>query len=327
MRILFISCSPHRVHKEFAKSINAKTKIVPFQIFFELEKKFKFLGLIFPLIALIYSFFIKVEEDVLFVEGSGILYIGAFLKIKKPTLKIIYLDADTAFFDIVKYKKNPFLFKIPLKTIDGIISVSERNKEYSSKYVKAPIKVALPFPKNVKKEKIKRKNFGIYVGRLDPDKEIKKVIKFALQCPYFEKFIILGDGVYKNYVKKISRKYSKIDYLGYKENLDRYYSVCKFLIHLTDADTFPCTVMEAALCGCYPIISKKVGVSKIFNKIFLLENPDNFDEINNKIEYILKNEKKARELLKKSSSEIPDKKTSISNFQSKFNELLKELSF
>jgi len=326
-KVLFLSHNPHCVHLKWAKSLNARIKIIKLNKYVLATKKFKFLGYFYPLVSLIYSFFIKVKEDILLVEGGSSLYVACFLKMRNHKLKIIYLDVDILFYNWHKRKIltrniHSFLF---FKPIDAVISVSSYLKQFSSKYLKVPIEISNPFPKHHNKFKIKRENYGLYVGRLDPDKNIKRILNFSLSSPYIEKFIVIGDGTFKKYIKKLSRKNKKLIYLGTKKDVGKYYSQCKFLIHLPDSDPHPCTTMEAALFGCFPIISKGSGTSYLFDDIFIINNPEDFKEINKKIKHILDNENKTRTLLKKTNQQIPTKKQSLKNFRKSFNILMKQI--
>lgn len=323
MKILFLSHCPHDVHLEFAKSVGAEIKIIHLNWLVKLIKKIKIIGFFYPIYSFIYSFFIG-ESDIFLVDGGSSLYTVSFIKKFHPSKKIIYLDGDILFYNLSMQKKiiqkiQTFFFK----EIDAVISVSGQNKKNISRFLKVPIEVAPPYPGFVEKINIKRKDYGLYVGRLDPDKDIKRIVQFGLQCPYFKKFIIAGDGVFKNYIKKIAKKNKKIIYLGQRKDIEKIYSNCKFLIHIPDYDPHPCTTMESALCGCFPIISKKIGTNYLFDETFIAENPDDFKEINNKIKYILKNEKMASESLKKSVMKFPTKEKAIKNFKNSFIKLIK----
>jgi len=326
MKTLFLSHAPHEVHLEFAKSIGAEIKIIPLNWLVKLEKKIRFFGRFYHFLSFIYSFFIP-RRDILLVDGGSSLYVAIFFKMRFQKTKIIYLDGDMLFYSH-NFKKNSLIKEIQnyfFRKIDGVISVSKQNKEFISKYLKVPIKIVSPYPKEIKKMNIKRKNYGLYVGRLDPDKNIKRIIDFGLQCPYFDKFIILGDGANRNYVEKIASQNKKIIYLGQRKDVAKFYSQSKFLIHIPDYDPHPCTTMEAALCGCYPIISKNIGTRYLFDNIFVVENPENFREINEKIDYIIKNKKTADKLLKNALGKFPTKEKSIQNFQRVFTKIIEKL--
>ncbi len=323
MKTLFLSHCPHEVHLEFAKSIGAKIKITHLNWFVLLYKKIPLISYFYPSLSFLYSLFISSQEDILLVDGGSSLYLAAFLKLRNPKIKIIYLDGDMIFYYLNKQSTLTDNFRLSFffRKIDGIISVSEQNKKLALKYVNVPVEVVNPYPKQIKKIDIKRKNYGLYVGRLDPDKDIKRILGFGLQCPYFEKFIIVGDGAYKGYIKRISKQNKKIIYMGQRKDVDKFYNESKFLIHIPDYDPHPCTTMEAAMCGCFPIISAGTGTNYLFDKMFIVEDSNNFNEINEKIKNILDNAGKARKLLKQSVKKFPTKEKAIKIFENSFNKI------
>lgn len=326
MKVLFLSHCPHEVHLEFAKSIKARIKITGLNHFVLLSKNIFLIGYLYPIISFIYSFFIKVKEDILLVDGASSLYLATFIKLKNPEIKIIYLDGDIAFY---KYNKSKRLFKkiqkFFFKKIDAVISVSKSNKEHISKNINVPIKIVSPYPKQIKKLNINKENYGLYIGRLDADKNIKRIVQFGLQCPYFDKFFVIGEGTCRKYIERYVKKNRKIEYLGFTKNIDKFYNKCKFLIHIPDYDPHPCTTMESALCGCFPIISANTGTNYLFDKSFIINNPDNFEEINKRVKFIIDNENEAKKLLNKSIKKFPTKKYSIQSFKKTFNEIIKNL--
>jgi glycosyltransferase involved in cell wall biosynthesis len=324
MKVLFLSHNPHEVHLEFARSVNAKVKIIHLNWFIKLTKRIYFLNYLYPIISLFYSFFIGIKEDFILVDGGSSLYLAAFLKARYPHLKIIMLDGDLFFYGLKGVLLKGHLNRLPIffyNKIDAIISVSEQNKQKAGKYVNVPILVSVPYPKSTKRIGVERKNYGLYVGRLDPDKNIKRIVDFGLQCPYFEKFIVVGDGTQRGYIKKLSESNPKLIYTGQRKDVNKFYSECKFLVHIPDYDPHPCTTMEAALCGCFPIISEGTGTKYLFNRQFLIKNPGDFESINKKVEYMLKNEKRFRELLKSSTKKFPSKKDCVESFKHNFHKL------
>ncbi|MGA2418340.1 MAG: glycosyltransferase [Candidatus Staskawiczbacteria bacterium] len=325
MKTLFLSHSPHQAHISFAKAVGAKIKITPFAGLVEISKKWRAISYVYPAICLTYGFFLPTKEDIVLVDGGSSLWAAVAIKMRFPKIKIIYLDGDLYIINLTQ--DNIFVKKakiFALKKIDAIISVSDMNKRFAQKIINIPIEVCPPHPKKINKTAgMQRKNYGLYVGRLDPDKNIERIIDFAIQCPYFEKFIILGDGVQKKYVEKITKKNKKIIYLGQRKDVETFYSKCKFLIHIPDFDPHPCTTMEAAICGCYPIISRGVGTNYLFSDIFIADDPADFNLINKKIKYILENEQLVKKLLEISAKNVPAKEKSIENFKEKFNRLIK----
>ena len=338
-KILFLSHNPHEAHLSFAKSVGAYVKILRLDFIVKTLKKFPKLRDLYVLVSFFYSIFIKSDWDVIISEGGSSFYVSVFLKARNPRIKIVFLDIDLFFYTREKgehpkefISKTVSLFygrfktiRNATKSIDAVLSVSEQNKEMASRHVNVPSEVTPPYPSGAKKWDIPRKNYGLYVGRLDEDKNIRRIVEFGIQCPYFEKFIILGDGTLRDYVESAARLNRKIVYLGYRRDVARFYSECRFLVHIPDWDPHPCTTMEAALCGCFPVISKGVGTKYLFDKHFITGNPDDFEDINNKIKYFLDNEGKMRRRLARISKKIPSKADSVNNFKSKFYDILKEI--
>ena len=313
--ILFLSHDPHFAHLTFAKSINAKIKIIPFKKYISLSKKIKILFYFYPFLSFVYALFLKTKEKTLLVDGSSSFYVAVFLKILKKAKKIVYLDGDSFFYYLQKRKKlTNYFVKFLVKFIDAIISVSSLSKNYASKFSNAPIKIVYPFCKKIKKMNVKRENYGLFLGRLDPEKNIKKIINFALNCPYFEEFWIVGEGVFENYVKKISKRFPKIKYFGKQKNVDFFYNKCKFLIHISEFDPFPCVPLEAAQAYCFPFISENCGNKDFFDEFFIIKNLDDFQEMNNKIKLILEDEEKYKKILEKTIQKIPKKEKQIKKF-------------
>ena len=323
MKTLFLSHCPHEVHFDFAKSVGARIKITPFNGLIKIFKKWKALSYAYPAICIVYGFSIPIKEDVVLIDGGSSLWIAFAIKIKFPKIKIIYIDGDLSIINLTQ--DNILVKKLKMaafKKIDAIISVSNMNKKFAQKFFDIPIEVCPPYPKNVNRIiTIERKNYGLFVGRLDPDKNILRIIEFGIQCPYLDKLIIIGDGSLNKEIDTIATKNKKIIFLGQKEDPSEYYNQCKFLLHIPDFDPHPCTTMEAALCGCYPIISKGVGTKYLFDDIFIIDDPTNFSLINGKIKYILKNNQQAKSLLETSVKNIPTKEKSLENFKENFNKL------
>jgi len=324
-RTLFLSHNPHESHLNFAKSVNSRVKVTPFDGLVKISKKWSAISYIYPVICLTFGFFLKIDEETILVDGGSSIWIATAIKIKHPDKKIIYLDGDLF---IYKMLTDNFLIKklklFALRKIDKIISVSDMSRQLARKILDIQIEVCPPHPnETIKIEDIKKENYGLIIGRLDPDKKIVRTIKFGIQCPYLDKIIIVGDGLFGQRVKKIAKDNKKITFVGGVKDVSKYYNRCKFLLHLPDFDPFACTSVEAALCGCYPIISENVGASYLFDEIFKIKDPTNFKDINRKIKYILEDENLAKSLLKISIKNIPTKQSSSTNFKEKFNQLVK----
>jgi len=151
------------------------------------------------------------------------------------------------------------------------------------------------------------------------------IIAFGLQCPDFEKFIVVGDGVLRDAIAKLAQENPKLQFEGFQTDVAWYYNRCSFLIHLPDYDPHPTVTMEAALCGCFPIMSSGTGSNYLFDPIFTVATPTDFKAVNEKITHITKNEPEIRELLKQSITTIPTRESSVAHFKKTFAQLAHQI--
>ena len=102
MRVLLLSHEPHKCHLAFAKSVNAKIKVMPIKWYAGLAQKLPLLGYFYPFVSLLYSLLIRVKRNILLVEGGSSLYVAAFLKMMNKRIKIVYMDVDLMFYNLTK---------------------------------------------------------------------------------------------------------------------------------------------------------------------------------------------------------------------------------
>ena len=324
--VLFLSHALHDAHKGFAQAVDARIAALPFEPYIRLIKRFPSLRYAYPFLTALYGSLIRSREDVLIADGASSLFAALAVKKRRSGSKLIYLDADLFFYNLCKNdtsKNEPFLYF--LKEIDAVITVSEANKKYCARFLDVPIRVCPPFPKKLRRTDGIRKSYGLYVGRLDPDKNIKRIVAFGLQCPFFEKFIIVGNGVLRNWVEKTARKSKKLLYAGVQEDVERYYNECQFLVHIPDHDPHPTTPMEAALCGCFPLMTKTIGTASLFDDLFLIEDPDDFVAINGRIKYIMERDHKVEELLRQDIEKMPTKASALKTFRETFTDVVNQV--
>jgi glycosyltransferase involved in cell wall biosynthesis len=322
--VLFLSHDPHEVHAAFAQAVGARYYQTHLKKFVALTKSIPFTGHFFAPYSFFYSLFITVTEDILLVDGGASIYLALGIKWRKPHVRIVYLDGDTMFHAIRHAKPyQQYLAAKLLRGIDAVISVSAQNQSLVT--IDVPQAVCPPFPKAVTKTNADRKPYGLYVGRLDPDKNILDSIAFGLQCPHFEKFIVVGDGVLRKDVEQIAQKNPKLQYVGYQKNVSDYYNTCSFLIHLPEYDPHPTVTMEAALCGCFPIMSPGTGSNYLFDPLFTVADPADFNLLNDRIAYIQQNTAALRDQLTTDAKEIPTRTASIEQFRKSFVNLVNQI--
>lgn len=322
---LFLSHQPHEAHQAFADAIGARTHPVQLAWYVRLTKRIPKLGYLFPLVSALYSLTIHVREDVLLVDGGSSLYVAAALKRRRPSLKLIYLDADLLFYTLSQRPESATLRAPYIGSIDAAISVSERSAGYLKRFCSVPVRVCPPFPKAVHPTDVPRKPYGLYVGRLDPEKRIDRIVEYGLACPHIERLIIVGDGSMRSFVEQRAEENPKLEYIGFREDVAQYYSEATFLIHLPDYDPHPCTLMEAALCGCFPLFSEQVGARYLFDERFTLDDPEDFEAIDKKMLALQENETASRTLLAATIEKIPTKERACAQFVRSFKKLLEEV--
>ncbi len=175
------------------------------------------------------------------------------------------------FYNIIEY--------ISLRRADLIISVSNENKDYyckkipmiKKKIIMIPVGVSGEF-KPLNKEKI-RKEYGfrknekiaIYIGRLEKEKQVDKIIKA------FDgnegKLLIVGSGTEEEKLKELAKNKSNIKFFGsfeYKK-IPRILNCADFLILFSEFEGLPTVILESLACGV-PVLSSEVGDVSSFIK-------------------------------------------------------------
>jgi len=324
--VLFLSHALHDAHRGFAEAIGAQTASLPFEPYIRLIKRFPPLRYAYPFFTSFYGMFVPFQGDILVADGASSLFAALAVKKRRPGSKLMYLDADLFFYNLCKNdtSKNASFLSF-LKEIDGVITVSEANKKYCARFLDVPMRVCPPFPKKLRQTDSIRKPYGLYVGRLDPDKNIQRIVTFGLQCPFFEKFVVAGDGVLRKWIEKTAQENKKLLYVGEREDIEAYYNECQFLVHLPDHDPHPTTPMEAALCGCFPLMTKTIGTASLFDDLFLIEDPDDFVAINGRIKYIMERDHKVEELLRQDIEKMPTRASTLKTFREAFTEVVDQI--
>jgi len=119
---------------------------------------------------------------------------------------------------------------------------------------------------------------------------------------------------------------TKLEYVGHTKDVSKYYNECMFLLHLNEHDPHPTVTMEAALCGCFPLLTPTVGTAYLFDEIFTITDMNDFALVNNKIKYFLQNHVETSALLKKSLAGLPTKESSVTHFKHTFTQLVNTLT-
>lgn len=101
------------------------------------------------------------------------------------------------------------------------------------------------------------KLIGLFVGRFNPEKQIKEALETARLTPEID-FLFIGQGPLENEVKKYALKNKNIKLIGRINNQDIpiYHNASDFLLlGSVDEDYFGKVTMEAIVCGLPAIIA------------------------------------------------------------------------
>lgn len=119
------------------------------------------------------------------------------------------------------------------------------------------------------------KRIFVYSGRLIRRKRVPELINFFVNNANSDDLlIVLGEGEEFDDCKKIAK--NNIIFLGHVNNPEYYYQISDFIISNSSAEGYPMSILEAASCGCFAILSNiKPHVE------FVENNPDISELLNN----------------------------------------------
>ena len=191
--------------------------------------------------------------------------------------------------------------KIALNSVDGI---TVDHKEAYNYYTKMGFNV-VQIPNAINLQLIPKKstkqfeNQIIFAGRLSKEKGIEILLEAASQLPNNYHLLIAGSGPLEEKVRKLSDEKTYLHYLGYQSNQNVLSLIrgSDLLIQPSLDAGISSTLLEAMACGTCILASNIEGISEIVenNKTGLLVEPNDRDELLNKILYLLpKKEKRLR---------------------------------
>ncbi len=241
------------------------------------DSKNEMRGALFMLNLFLKGPFLKINrEDIIHVQRPDHV-IPFFFKRNK-----IVLTLHGAHIKNVKLNKGKFAYlfykmlqNIAFKRANLIIPVSKDTEDYFKKTSNLLDKKTVIIPPGVSKTfrpldkaalrekyKIKEKHVLVYVGRIDPEKNVDLIaenLKGEDIC-----LLIAGTGSEQHKIEALAKQYENIRYLGKvpNENLAEIYNLGDALVMLSEYEGMPTVVLESLTCGV-PVISTDVGdVSK-----------------------------------------------------------------
>ena len=188
--------------------------------------------------------------------------------------------------------------KMALNLVDAITVNSKEGYDYYTKMGFNVVQIPNAIDLNLipKKSTKQFKNQLIFAGRLSKEKGIEILLETASQLPDNYHLLIAGSGPLEEKVRKLSDEKTNVHYLGYqsKQNMLSLIRGSDLLIQPSLEEGISSTLLEAMACGTCILASNIEGISEIVenNKTGLLVEPNNKDELLNKILYLLPKKEK-----------------------------------
>jgi len=220
--------------------------------------------------------------------------------------------------------------KLSLKTVKAIITDSENSKEDIIKYLnisKEKIYVVYLAPsfegvknKTSLKDKVKKKykladKFILYVGDINWNKNIIGLLRaFERISKNIEslKLVLVGQAFSGNSseAKEINNKIRKLNLLEKtlltgslsSEELVSVYQLATIYCQPSFYEGFGLPVLEAMAVGCPVVCSNKGSLPEVAQEAAIYINPYDIDDMSKKMEQLVKNEDRRKELIKKGYS-------------------------
>ena len=191
--------------------------------------------------------------------------------------------------------------KMALNLVDAITVNSKEGYNYYTEMGFNVVQIPNAIDLNLipKKSTKQFENQIIFAGRLSKEKGIEILLEAATQLPDNYNLLIAGSGPLEEKVRNLADKKTNVHYLGYqsKQNLLSLIQGSDLLIQPSLEEGISSTLLEAMACGTCILASNIEGISELVenNKSGLLVEPNNSDELLNKILDLLpKKEKRLR---------------------------------
>jgi len=194
---------------------------------------------------------LTLDYEIVHVHGYGNIYsfLGALighLRKKKVVWTIHGIPQKGIFFTLYD------LFARPLLNRSIVIGVSKQTRKLTTRFIHIPNGVELRECAESYKDQIA---VG-YVGRLDPDKQVDRIIKEVTEFP----IVIVGpdEGIKKDLEKLAQNKQvTFLDPVPY-EHISKIYCKLRYVILPSKYEGFPMTMLES-LAHKRPFVSTPVG--------------------------------------------------------------------
>lgn len=306
--------------------------------------------------ALAYSNHVKKNKTNIAISFSPITnYYVLFAKYNNRTLKTIISehvfqsialkDRGNASF-LYEFFFRYLLFKFYNKADIFIVETNAVKEDFINNYnIKSYFIKAIPNPLDIdninmlKNEEVddfnfdKEKKYIIDVARLEPQKNVKRMIDIFLKVYKVNnavELIIIGNGSLENDLKEYAKKLNlenKIHFLGFKSNPDKYISKSDIFCLTSDWEGLPQVIAETMICRTLIIAHKcKSGPEEMIknNETGILVEYDDIDDFANKIIFSLEHPQDIQAMVD-NAYKFASNEYSLENIGRKYLEIIKEL--
>jgi L-malate glycosyltransferase len=163
--------------------------------------------------------------------------------------------------DIYYYKNFSWWYRWCFSFVDHSIFVSERlKKQFFKQNIKHDILCAGILP--IFKEDVVAKKYDVmFVGTLDKNKGIERLIELIKLMPKHFNFVVVGSGEYQPQILALSSANTSISYFSFceAEQLVTLYQQSEWLVNLSYQESFGLVISEAMACGVPVIASETDG--------------------------------------------------------------------
>jgi len=244
------------------------------------------------------KFYFSLERVIcpdIYRAGDGVHKV--FLEIEKKSLlnplHLVYLFIEKRMFK--NAKKIIAISNMVKNQIIDTYNIDSKKIEVI--YNGIPLKEKVDF-KDIKKEfNIKNEKILLYVGSGFKRKGVKEALNIVSKLKGDFKFFVVGKekkiNFYKNYAKKLGIE-KRVIFTGPRKDVDKFYSMADIFIFPTHYEPFGSVIIEALNFECVVFTTKMCGGGEILPPEWIIDN-----NIVDKIQFLLDNEKELKKLQKK----------------------------
>jgi len=239
------------------------------------------------------------ESDIVFIWFASYHALKSTFLAKKYNKKVVTVASGYSVANVPEYKYGlaakfytRWIPKYIIKNSNAVIAVSESNQKEILEVFPHENIVLIPHGFYIEKFKMakKKEKMVITVGAVDKTSIKRKGIdKFVKVADYFDiPFLVIGK-IKVDIEKTFGKIPQNVKFTGFvpDEELLKLYQQAKVYAQFSFHEAFGCSVAEAVLCGCVPVVTNKYALPEVVGKYGFVVNYWNEDEAVDKIEEAL----------------------------------------